>query len=104
MVELKLLYKYDTYTHFGSGDPQSAQLLLPDWCKKLSSLSGRPDKWMIEVTKKENDYSKPCKWYIWERPTDHHCFWKHMIATRVNLPVTRLPSKRATDSVKKVST
>jgi len=32
-----------TYTHFGSGDPQSAQYLLQDWRNRLSSLSCGPD-------------------------------------------------------------
>lgn len=27
-----------TYTHFGSGEPQSAQCLFPDWDKRTSSL------------------------------------------------------------------
>lgn len=50
----------DTYTHFGSGDPQSAQNLLPDSLSSLCSLCRGPDKHNTGVletlTSCESDY------------------------------------------------
>lgn len=43
--------KYYTYTHFGSGEPQSAQTLLPDWDKRPSSFPCGPDKGNISIGK-----------------------------------------------------
>jgi len=35
----------NTYTHFGSGVPQSAQNLFPAWCIRFVSLLWGPSNW-----------------------------------------------------------
>jgi len=35
----------NTYTHFGSGVPQSAQNLFPPWCIRFVSLLWGPSDW-----------------------------------------------------------
>ena len=56
-VEIKIFFneKYVTYTHFGSGDPQSAQTLFPVLSKKLCNRACVP---VQRATKFKKDASE----------------------------------------------